>query len=45
MKKIVIVVVGLLIVGLTQINAQSSVFNKLSFGIKAEGNASNFMLF
>lgn len=44
MKKIVMVITGLLIVGLTQVNAQSSIFNKLSFGVKAEGNASNFIL-
>lgn len=44
MKKIVMVITGLLIVGLTQVNAQSSIFDKLSFGVKAEGNASNFIL-
>lgn len=44
MKKIVMVIASVLIVGLTQLNAQSSFFNRLSFGVKTEGNASNFIL-
>lgn len=44
MKKIVMVIASVFVVGLSQINAQSSFFDKLSFGVKAEGNASNFIL-
>lgn len=49
MKKVVITVVCALVVGFTQVNAQSSGFvgglmDKLSFGVKAEGNMSNFIL-
>lgn len=49
MKKVIMIIVCVLVVGFTQVNAQSSGFmgglmDKLSFGVKAEANTSNFIL-